>query len=138
MFQYRSMLPEIRLLKKPKSIPRLRVIVVSHLRSALFLVLAISIISSRSPSNQGYLEPASAIAHVVYCMPEGIRLLPAVPNDKRSLRLEIAFESLRNFSSDTRHARAAEGKYPHLLFLPKRLEPSARIVNVARYLSAIV
>ena len=40
-----------------------------------------------------------------------------------------------NGSLDTRHAKAADGKNAHLLFFPKRLEPSVRPVRVKRYLS---
>jgi hypothetical protein len=37
-----------------------------------------------------------------------------------------------NGSSMTRQAKAAEGNIAHLLFAPKRLEPSRRAVKVNR------
>ena len=56
--------------------------------------------------------------------------LPFLPQLERSFRL---VSQLRVFSMNcsfmTFHPKEKEGKVPHLLLGPKRLEPSRRIVN---------
>ena len=133
------MLPDIRLFKKPKSKPRLRVMVVSHFRPGLESVEPCSSIELNFSSKYGPFEVAAAMEYVVYINPDPIRLLPAVPYERRSFKLDnqSLLPSMKS-SSIIRHATAADGKYPQRLPLANFAEPSARIVTVSKYLSIIV
>ena len=62
-------------------------------------------------------------------------LLPVTPNPARNFNSLHQSASLINSSDLIRQPALAAGKYPHLLFAPKRLDPSARNDTESRYLS---
>ena len=60
--------------------------------------------------------------------------MPVSPMLVRSFRFEITSLPFRKSSSDILQASAAEGKKAYLLLTPNLEDPSARPVNVTRYL----
>jgi hypothetical protein len=57
-------------------------------------------------------------------------VLPVTPQETLNLRSEIALMFFTNSSLPAFQANAALGKYPHLLPLPKREDPSALMLAV--------
>ncbi|EJX06970.1 hypothetical protein EVA_04918 [gut metagenome] len=77
--------------------------------------------------------------YVRFVSPELIRLLPAVPMLKRIFKLDnhCCVADMKG-SSESLHAKAADGKKPHWFPLANLLDPSALAVTVNRYLSLSV
>ena len=64
-----------------------------------------------------------------------MRSLPEVPKLSLNFKLETTGLSFRKSSLDIRHAMAAAGKNPQRFPEANLDDPSARSVNVAKYLS---
>ena len=75
--------------------------------------------------------PDSRLLSVAYGL---IAWLPVCPQLDLNLRLDMSALSFRKSSYEIRHAKAAEGQYPHLFSGLYLDEPSARKLIVARYL----